>query len=103
MVDIQSPTAEIRREKKKERKRKPQGENILSASATQGGHNYYLRQGEYVIVVVCLSACLLTTLRKTCERICMKFSGKVVKGPMNKRLNIGGDPDHGSGSVKRHW
>jgi len=39
MVDIQSPTAEIRRGKKKERKRKkkkPQGKNIMSASAAQG-------------------------------------------------------------------
>jgi len=33
----------------------------------------YLRQGGYVIIVVCLS-----------ERICMKFSGKVGNGPMNK-------------------
>ena len=62
MVDIQSPTAEIRRGKKKEeeeeRKKKPQGENIMvcpipwgghnqlqdenimSAAAAQGGHNY---------------------------------------------------------------
>jgi len=24
----------------------------------------------------------------------MKFSGKVVNGPMNKRLNFSGDPDH---------
>jgi len=42
MADIQSATAENRREKerKKERRRrqKPQGENIMSASATQGGH-----------------------------------------------------------------
>jgi len=39
MVDIQSATAEIRQGKKKiERKKKPQGENIMSASATQGGH-----------------------------------------------------------------
>jgi len=38
MVDIQSPTAEIRQGK--ERKKKPQGKNIMSASATQGGHNY---------------------------------------------------------------
>jgi len=37
-VDIQSPTAEIRRGKKR-RKKKPQDENIMSASATQGGHN----------------------------------------------------------------
>jgi len=43
MVDIQSPTAEIRRGIKKiERKidrKKLQGKNIMSASATQGGHN----------------------------------------------------------------
>jgi len=39
MVDIQSATAEIRRGKKEERrKKKPQGKNIMSASATQGGH-----------------------------------------------------------------
>jgi len=24
----------------------------------------------------------------------MKFSGKVGNGPVNKRLNFGGDPDH---------
>ena len=38
MVDSQSATAEIRRGIKKDRK-KPQGKNIMSASATQGGHN----------------------------------------------------------------
>jgi len=41
MVDIQSATAEIRREKierrQKKKKKKPQGKNIKSASATQGG------------------------------------------------------------------
>jgi len=37
MVDIQSATAEIRRGKKEERKK--QDKNIMSASATQGGHN----------------------------------------------------------------
>jgi len=36
MVDIQSPTAEIRRGKKERRK---STKNIMSASATQGGHN----------------------------------------------------------------
>jgi len=36
LVDIQS--AEIRRGIKKDRK-KPQGKNIMSAFATQGGHN----------------------------------------------------------------
>jgi len=37
MVDIQYPTAEIRRGKNK-RKKKPQGTNTMSTSATQGGH-----------------------------------------------------------------
>jgi len=39
------------------------------------------RQGEYVIVVYL-------------SEICMKFSGKVGNGTMNKRLNFVGDPDH---------
>jgi len=43
MVDIQSPTAKIRpgkkRKKEEERQKKPQGKNIMSASAKQGGHN----------------------------------------------------------------
>jgi len=38
MVDIQSYTAEIRLGIKKDRC-KSQGKNIMSASATQGGHN----------------------------------------------------------------
>jgi len=41
MVDIQSPTAdwaETRREIKKKDRKKPQGKNKMSASATQGGH-----------------------------------------------------------------
>ena len=43
MVDFQSPTAEIRRgKKKKDRKKKPQVENIMSASATQGGHKNFI-------------------------------------------------------------
>jgi len=40
MVDIQPATAEIKRGKKEEKDRKkPQGKNIVSASATPGGHN----------------------------------------------------------------
>jgi len=40
MVDMQSVTAEIRRgKKKKEERKKPQGKNIMSASATQDGRN----------------------------------------------------------------
>jgi len=41
MVDIQSATTEIRREIKKDRK-KPQGKNIMCASATQSGLEYIL-------------------------------------------------------------
>ena len=48
MVDIQSATAEIRRGKKKRRKKKkPQGKNIMSASATQGGHKYLMWTGNF--------------------------------------------------------
>jgi len=36
MADIHSATDEVRRRKKK--KKKPQGKNIVSASATKGGH-----------------------------------------------------------------
>jgi len=39
MADIQSAAAEIRRGKK-DRRKKPQGKNIMSASAMQGNHNY---------------------------------------------------------------
>ena len=45
MVDIQSAAAEIRRGIKKDRK-KLQGKNIMSASATQGGHNYGYGNGQ---------------------------------------------------------
>jgi len=39
MVDIQSAAAEIRRGiKKEEDRKKSPGKNIMSASATQGGH-----------------------------------------------------------------
>jgi len=40
MVYIQSPTAEIRRGKKQEERKKKQDKNIMFASAMQGGHNY---------------------------------------------------------------
>jgi len=38
MIDIQSAAAEIRRGIKK-KKKEATGQNIMSASATQGGHN----------------------------------------------------------------
>jgi len=41
VADNQSATVQIRQGKKKDRyKKKPQDENIMSASATQGGHKY---------------------------------------------------------------
>jgi len=41
MVDIHSATAVIKRGKRRKKKgRKKQDENIMSASSTQGGHNY---------------------------------------------------------------
>jgi len=48
----------------------------------------------YVFVVVCLSVCLFVSnfAQKTSKRICMKFSGTVGNGPMNKWLNFGGYP-----------
>jgi len=47
MVDIQSLTAEIRPGKRRRRRRqKSQGKNIMSASAMQGGHNK-------VIIAIC--------------------------------------------------
>ena len=39
MVDIHSATAEIRRGKKEERKKKPQDENIMVCPITQKDHN----------------------------------------------------------------
>jgi len=43
MVDIQSPTAEIRRgkkrKKKKKKKKKKQDENIMVCAITKGDHN----------------------------------------------------------------
>jgi len=41
MVDIQSATAENRRRKKKKIEEETTGQNIMSASATQGGHKQY--------------------------------------------------------------
>jgi len=45
MVDIQSPTAEIRRGKKERRRRKKkQDENIMVCPITQGDHNKLLKK-----------------------------------------------------------
>jgi len=42
MADIESATAEIRQGKKEYRQKKPQGKNMMSASAMQGGHKNLL-------------------------------------------------------------
>jgi len=39
---------------------------------------------------VCLSVCLVATLRKNFRTDLRE----IFNGPMNKRLNFGGDPDH---------
>jgi len=46
MADMQSVTAEIRRGKKKRRKKEEEttGQNIVSASVTQGGHKIPLEK-----------------------------------------------------------
>jgi len=51
MVDIQSAAAEIRRGIKKIDRKKPQGKNIMSASATQGGHKNQLAQKKRSVLV----------------------------------------------------
>jgi len=42
MADIQSAAADIRRGKKKERKKKPQGKIIMVCPIPYGDHNYYV-------------------------------------------------------------
>jgi len=57
MVDIHSVTAEIRQGKKKRRKKKkPQGKNIMSASAMQGGHNEAVKLTYFFILSVLVSS-----------------------------------------------
>ena len=65
--------------------------------------DYYLRQREYIIIVVCLSVCLSVGnfVQKFPKWICMKFLGKVGNEPVNKWLNFCGDLDHQS--VSQHW
>jgi len=67
----------------------------MEMSISRTLHKKYDIKVMFSSLFVCLSVCLLAALRKkTSARICMKFSGKVGNGPMNKRLNFGGDPDH---------
>jgi len=63
MVDIQYATAEIKRRIKKleDRRKKPQGKNIMSASATQGGHKYYTKYNTFVGYRACTALRSRTT------------------------------------------
>ena len=45
----------------------------------------------FLSLFVCLS--VSNFAQKTSKRICVKFSGKVGDGSVNKRLNFGGHPD----------
>jgi len=59
MVDIQSAAAESRRGIKEEDRKKPQGKNIMSASATQGGHNKNSSGDEIMNVNFFMTTCIL--------------------------------------------
>ena len=50
-VDMQSPTAEIRRGKKIEDRKKPQGKNIMACPITYGGHKKLVLPHQYVFLV----------------------------------------------------
>jgi len=90
MVDIQSPTAEIRRgKKKKERRKKPQDKNIMSASATQGGHSNYVRN-----CALRRSSCI----KLTRQRIKPGLSWRYL-GPRSSRLQRG----YSAGWARKSW
>ena len=92
MVDIQSAATEIRRGIKKmieeEDRKKPQGKNIMSASATQGGHKYALkwRYWENIYTVVSKNVPLLDSYNfETWERILIFFGRNVTDKVSNQR------------------
>jgi len=60
MVDIQSMTAEIRRGKNQEERRKKQDKNIMSASATQGGHKQLTVRTAHMCVDITVHYCSVT-------------------------------------------
>jgi len=64
---------------------------------------HYLRQGRYVIVVVCLSVCLLATLRKNVRSDLHEILVEGWQWVVNRWLNFCGDHNHGSGYGWRHW
>jgi len=72
----------------------------IASAKFQFWESFYLRQG-YVIVVVCLSACLLATLRKNFWTDLHKICREVGNAPVNKWLSFGGNP--GRWSVSQRW
>ena len=61
--------------------------NVLQKIITSAKEDMF--SSLFVSLSVCSQLCA-----KTSARICAKFSAKVGNGPMNNRLNFGGDPDH---------
>ena len=60
---------------------------------------WFLAPPRLSIAIVCASVC---------RTICSKFSKKVGNGPVNKWLNLGGDPDHRLDTgiafrISRYW
>jgi len=116
MVDIQSATAEIRRGKNKERrKKKKQDKNIISASATHGGHKYCRIYhdlvtspvgavvkycDEYVCVSVCVCLCLSVRehISGTTRAIFTSFSVHVSYGRGSVLLQQGDEIRRGRSS-----
>jgi len=89
MVDIQSAMAEIRRGKK-ERRKKKQDKNIMSASATQGGHNKWYSD---IIVIVHRAV-------KTAKPIVISFGMLHRGGPKELYIRWGPDPPY-EGAILR--
>ena len=61
-------------------------------------YTLHIRQGGHVIVVVCLYVCLSVSnfAQKRLNGFTWNFRGRLANRPMNKQLNFGGDPRHGS-------
>jgi len=63
---------------------------------------YYVRQGEYEIVVVCLSVCLFATLRKNFQTVLHEIFREGWQQWINEQMVRFWLPS-GSGSVSLHW
>jgi len=65
--------------------------------------DYYLHQGGYVFVVVCLFICLFVSnfAQKRPNGFAWNFQGRLAMASEQKWLNFDGDPDQGF--VSQHW